>query len=130
MSPHFYEHQEALLTTISLGEVVIMRKCLDAGFGLNIIGEDGRGLLLLAAYPVHNSQKRVKNTVSFLLDHGADINFRDSKSGMTPLLTLCSVRTPGKETADAAITLLWEGTNILITCDSNEFPLVKAAQQI
>jgi ankyrin repeat protein len=128
IAPHCYDDQKALCTAARLGKIGIMKTYFCAGFDFNVVGEGDQCLLLLAAQSDQNPQAIVERTVCFMLSHGADIDLRNSK-GMTPLLTLCSLKSPTEQTADAATILLEKGANIFIACNNNEFPLVKAAQQ-
>lgn len=129
ITPGNHDHQRALRVATCLGDIRIMNKFFDAGFHPNVVSESGQRLLLLAAKDDQHPQHTVQCTVSFLLDHGADIDSQNPVTGMTPLLDICSSQTPTKQTVTAARILLEKGASIFITGKDKEFPLVKAARQ-
>lgn len=106
-----------------------MREFFDSRFDPNIVREDGQSLLLVAAGSDQNLVEIVESTVSFLLDHGADINSRNLETGMTPILALCSLQIPSERKTRATKILIENGANVFITCRNNGFPLEKSARQ-
>ncbi|QKX60323.1 uncharacterized protein TRUGW13939_07466 [Talaromyces rugulosus] len=127
IAPHYYDEQKTLCTAARFGEICIMKTYFLQDLTLTLSGN--QCILLLAAQSDQNLRAIVERTVCFLLSHGADIDSRNSEIGMTPLLTLCSLKSPTEQTADTATILLEKGANIFTACNNNEFPLVKAAQQ-
>lgn len=82
------------------GRIEIVEQFLEEGVGVDATDEYGRTALMLA------SEGGQLEVMRFLIDQGADVNFQNQRSGMTPLLALLnSLHSEG---------IYFSGTEILI----------------
>lgn len=80
--PQDDESQGLFIQAARCGDIEILDRLLESGFDVNtkVVGEDGpKGPIRVAL--VEASKRGQKNTVKFLLDHGADVDNTEDMLG-------------------------------------------------
>ncbi|KAJ5190872.1 ankyrin [Penicillium cinerascens] len=129
LHPGNLNHQKALSDTVYSENPAIAKHFLAAGFDPNSCQSSYfETPLCLLTVAGTKSTREYEPTLDVLLDYGADLEWRDPSTGMTPLLVLIEKgENPGKPRWRSVKVLLKKGADPFCVCSRGNTPLLMAA---